>query len=68
MTNLIFVLSCAFCGAVGFLIGSRVKPFGRKKKPQAEPTEAQIRAARRAQIEYNNFLNYDGSEQEEIRG
>lgn len=66
MTDLIFVLSCAVCGVVGFLIGSRVKSFERKEKPKAEPTETQIRAAKKAAREYNNFLNYDGTEQEDF--
>ena len=62
-----FVLSCAVCGGIGFLIGSRVKSFESKEKPKAEPTEAQIQAAKKVAREYNNFLNYDGTEQEEIR-
>jgi hypothetical protein len=54
------------CGTVGFLCGLRVKPLLHKEKPKTEPTQAQIRAAQKAAREYSNFLNYDGSVQDDF--
>ena len=74
MTNVILILIlftvvlllCLICGVLGFLVGVRVKPRATDKKPAQPPKPEQIRAAEKMQREYNNFLNYDGSEQEEI--
>ena len=58
----LWLIVCAFCVAVGFFIGQskqkRVKP--------PEPTEKQIRDAKRAEEELSNMLNYNGDEQTDI--
>ena len=58
----LWLIVCALCVAVGFFIGQskqkRVKP--------PEPTEKQIREAKRAEKELNNMLNYNGDEQTDI--
>lgn len=64
MMIIVLILLCICCFESGLLIGLR--PLEHGKKFSNEPTPEQVRAAKRAQTEYNNFLNYDGSEQEEI--
>lgn len=58
----LWLIVCALCVAVGFFIGQskqkRVKPL--------EPTEKQIREAKRAEEELSNMLNYNGDEQTDI--
>lgn len=58
----LWLIVCALCAAVGFFIGQskqkRVKP--------PEPTEKQIREAKRAEEELSNMLNYNGDEQTDI--
>lgn len=70
MINIIWFLLCVICGLIGFIAGSKGKNPKTKEKPKNEPadepTDEQRRKTERARIEYNNFLNYDGSEQEEI--
>ena len=68
---IILILICvilsytAVCGAIGFYFGKTVKPRPRER-PVAATTPEQKRAAEKAAREYSNFLNYDGSEQEEV--
>ncbi len=74
MTNVILILIlftivlllCIICGGIGFLLSEKMKPKPKEKKPAEPPTAEQKRVVEKAQREYNNFLNYDGSEQEEI--
>lgn len=58
----LWLIVCALCAAVGFFIG---RGYKRRVKPP-EPTEKQIREAKRAEKELNNMLFYDGSEQTDI--
>lgn len=58
----LWLIVCALCVAVGFFIG---RGYKRRVKPP-EPTEKQIREAKRAEKELNNMLFYDGSEQTDI--
>lgn len=58
----IWLIVCALCVAVGFFIG---RGYKRRVKPP-EPTEKQIREAKRAEKELNNMLFYDGGEQTDI--
>lgn len=57
-----WMIACAFCAAVGFLVGQRKH---RRAKPP-KPTEQQVRNARRAEQERNNMLSYSGDEQNDI--
>lgn len=58
----LWLIVCALCVAVGFFIGQskqkRVKP--------PEPTEKQIREAKRAEAERQNMMTYNGDEQTDI--
>lgn len=58
----LWLIVCALCAAVGYFIGQgkqkRVKP--------PEPTEKQIRDAKRAEEELSNMLSYDGNIQDDI--
>lgn len=58
----LWLIVCALCVAVGFFIG---RGYKRRVKPP-EPTEKQIRDAKRAEKELNNMLFYDGGEQTDI--
>ena len=58
----LWLIVCALCVAVGFFIG---RGYKRRVKPP-EPTEKQIREAKRAEKELNNMLFYDGGEQTDI--
>ena len=58
----LWLIVCAVCAAVGFFIG---RGYKRRTKPP-EPTEKQIRDAKRAEKEFNNMLNYNGDEQTDI--
>ena len=58
----LWLIVCALCVAVGFFIG---RGYKRRVKPP-EPTEKQIREAKRAEEELNNMLFYDGGEQTDI--
>ena len=60
---LVLLLGVA-CGAIGFIAGMSINYRQREKPPTAELTEKQKREMARRQREYNNFLNYDGTEQE----
>lgn len=59
-------LLCAAAGAIGFRISEKCGPQRKQTPPALPPAAERLRAAERAQREYSNFLNYDGSEQEEI--
>ena len=58
----LWLIVCALCVAVGFFIGQSKQ---RRVKPP-EPTEKQIREAKRAEEELSNMLNYNGDEQTDI--
>ncbi len=58
MTFIIAVLAFA----VGFLTARLISASKAAKKPD----DAEIIAARRREKEYQNFLNYDGTVQDEI--
>ena len=58
----LWLIVCALCAAVGFFIGRGYKR--RVKAP--EPTEKQIRDAKRAEAERQNMMNYNGDEQTDI--
>lgn len=63
---LIVILCCAVSGVAGFLIGFSINYHPKEKTPAIEPTEQQKRDIKRRQREYNNFLNYDGTEQDKL--
>ena len=58
----LWLIVCALCAAVGYFIGQGK----RKRVKPPEPTEKQIREAKRAEKELNNMLFYDGGEQTDI--
>ena len=58
----LWLIVCAFCAAVCFFIG---RGYKRRVMPP-EPTEKQIREAKRAEEELSNMLNYNGDEQTDI--
>ena len=58
----LWLIVCALCVAVGFFIGQSKQ----KRVKAPEPTEKQIREAKRAEKELNNMLFYDGGEQTDI--
>lgn len=58
----LWLIVCAFCAAVGYFIGQRKQ----KRVKPPEPTEKQIRDAKRAEEELSNMLNYNGDEQTDI--
>lgn len=64
---------CLLGVAIGCLLCLMVKDrlqipsFGKKPQKKArEPTEDEIRQAKRAAREYLNFMTYDGTPQEDI--
>ena len=63
----IVLLCCVICGITGFLIGFSINYHPKEKTPVIEPTEQQKRDIKRRQREYNNFLNYDGTEQDAVK-
>lgn len=58
----LWLMVCALCAAVGFFIGQRKQ----KRINPPEPTEKQIRDAKRAEAELSNMLSYVGDEQTDI--
>ena len=58
----LWLIVCALCAAVGYFIGQGK----RKRVKPPEPTEKQIREAKRAEEELSNMLNYNGDEQTDI--
>jgi hypothetical protein len=62
----IVILCCVICGITGFLVGFSINYHPKEKTPAIEPTEQQKRDIKRRQREYNNFLNYDGTEQDKL--
>ena len=58
----LWLIVCALCVAVGFFIG---RGYKRRVKPP-EPTEKQIREAKRAEAERQNMMTYNGDEQTDI--
>ena len=58
----LWLIVCAFCAAVGYFIGQ-----GKRKRVKLpEPTEKQIRDAKRAEAERQNMMTYNGDEQTDI--
>lgn len=59
---IVWVVTVAIAFVGGLLYKGRKKPPAEPKKP----TEAEIRKAKRMQKEVENFMTYDGTEQEAI--
>ncbi len=62
---LLVLLLGIVCGAVGFAVGMSINSRQREKPPATELTEKQKREIARKQHEYNNFLSYNGTEQDD---
>lgn len=63
----ILLLMCAVCALGGLFVGVNMKlPKERQKTPPEPISEEQRRKIEQRRREDYNFLNYDGSEQEDV--
>ena len=58
---ILWAISLAISFCVGFLYSRRENTSQKHPKPP-EPTKEQILAAKRSQLEHENFINYNGNE------
>ena len=65
MQTLILIILWAISLAISFCVGfsySRRENTPKKHPKPPEPTKEQILAAKRSQLEHENFINYSGNE------